>query len=167
MHEIRRRLTEIRIEGRRLSGVALRYGDTATLPWGVDERIEAGAFGDLADADVTLNVMHDRARPIARTGGGGLSIVDTASELRIVADLPETSEASDVLTMVRSRVYRGLSVEFLAKRESQLESVRVIQSARLLAVGIVDRPAYPQSTIDTMRSRAAKGPRTARRRIWL
>ena len=30
-----------------IQGTALRYGDTATFPWGDKERFEPGAFGDL------------------------------------------------------------------------------------------------------------------------
>ena len=71
---IERRHCELRAEeGRVLSGVAVRYGDVARLPWG-EERIRAGAFGDVAGADIIANVQHDRARPIAWTDGGGLAI---------------------------------------------------------------------------------------------
>ena len=38
-----RRYTELRQEGRRLSGVAIRYGEIGQSPFG-PERFEAGAF---------------------------------------------------------------------------------------------------------------------------
>ena len=82
--------------GRTLSGTAIRYGDVARLPWG-QERFEPGAFDDVAGADVILNVAHDRGRPIARTGGGGLVLADSADALTIRADLPATREADDAL----------------------------------------------------------------------
>ena len=64
----------------------------ATLPTSARfrERFESGAFGDLATADVLLNAQHQRAVPLARTGGGGLVLLDTLMELRIDATLPET-----------------------------------------------------------------------------
>ena len=152
MAEHRYSLTEIRLEGRVLSGVALRYGDTAKLPW-ARERIDPGAFGDLARADVILNSMHNRAIPLARTGGGGLELIDSTEALQIRASLPETTACNDVLSLVRGKVLRGLSVEFRADKESwsQSEKLRTIMRARLLAIGVVDIPAYPQSTIDAMR----------------
>ncbi len=64
------RYVDLRFDGERtISGVALRYGDTATLPWGAKERFQAGAFGPIGNSDVILNVQHSRGRPIARTGG--------------------------------------------------------------------------------------------------
>ena len=97
---------EYRGEGRTLEGVAVKYGDTARLPFG-SERFEPGAFGDVAGADVILNVQHDRGRPIARTGGG-LVLEDSREALAIRADLPATREADDALELVRAKVLRGL-----------------------------------------------------------
>ena len=85
--KIERRFTELRQEGRRLSGVAIRYGSIAVFPWG-RERFEAGSFGNVSQLDVILNSHHVRARPLARSGGGGLELFDTATELTIRADLP-------------------------------------------------------------------------------
>lgn len=158
-----RRYAELRHEadGRLLEGVAIRYGDVATLPWG-RERIEPGAFGDLADADLILNAMHDRARPLARTAGG-LVLVDGADALEVRATLPETREADDALTLVRSRVYRGFSIEFATGAERiegrGADAIRVIERAALVDLAVVDRPAYGDSRITTRR--------TARRRVWL
>ena len=167
MAEHRYSLTEIRLEGRVLSGVALKYGDTAKLPW-ARERIDPGAFGDLSRADVILNSMHNRAIPLARTGGGGLELIDTAESLQIRASLPETTACNDVLSLVRAKVLRGLSIEFRADKEAwtQSEKLRTIMRARLMAIAIVDQPAYPQSTIDAMR---AKYPsqEPPRRRVYL
>ena len=167
MTEIRYSVEEVRLEGRRLSGVALRYGDTAKLPWGVDERFRPGAFRDRM-ADVILNAMHQRSQPLARTGGG-LRVIDGPEELRVEADLPETSLASDVLALIRSKVYRGLSVEFAAQKESQEGKTRVIEEARLLGIAVVDKPAYPASVIESMRQRYAsvKAPNSRLRRVWL
>lgn len=169
MHESERRyyLTEIRLEGRSLAGVALRYGDEARLPWGVVERFDSGAFGDVSSADVILNEMHNRDRPLARTGGGGLTLLDDSTSLRIRAELPETAAANDVLALVRGRVYRGLSVEFHTLREAQADDVRIIQSARLSGVAVVDTPAYPASYVDSMRARFEARSSTRRRRVWL
>ena len=73
--------------GRTVEGVAVRYGDVAQLPWGGEERIEAGAFAPIDD--VILNAHHDRATPLARTGGAGLELTDTAERLAFTATLPD------------------------------------------------------------------------------
>ena len=99
-----------------------------------------------------LNVQHDRSRPIARTGGGGLEVRDTARALELRADLPLTRDADDALTLVRAGVLRGLSIEFEALRERWDAAVRVVERARLYAVGLVDRPAYPQSAVSARQS---------------
>ena len=157
-----RRFIELRkVEGRRLSGIAVTYGDTATLPFG-RERFEPGAFGDVGELDVVLNVQHQRSRPLARTGGGGLELADSATELRIAAELPETREAEDTLTLIRSGVLRGLSIEFSALKESMAGGVRSIERAALHGIGVVDSPAYPQSSV-AARERGA----SRRRRLWL
>ena len=149
--KIERRFTELRQEGRRLSGVAIRYGSIAVFPWG-RERFEAGAFGDVGQLDVILNSHHVRARPLARTAGGGLQLVDTETELTIRADLPPTSEANDVLALVRSGVLRGLSIEFSAQAERLEEGdLRIVERAKLSAIGVVDRPQYETSTVQARR----------------
>lgn len=161
------RFCEIRAEPkkRRLSGVALRYGDTAKLPWG-DERFEPGAFGDVARADVILNNAHERGRPLARTGGGGLFLEDTAEALTVRANLPATREADDVLALVRGGVLRGLSVEFRPVAERMEGDVRVIERATLRAVAIVDTPAYPDSTV-AARAKPAASPPPRLRKVYL
>ena len=94
-----------------------------------------------------LNVQHDRGRVLARTGGGGLTLNDTPESLEIRAELPETAEANDTLALIGAGILRGLSLEFQALRERMEGPTRVIQSARLIAIGVVDRPAYQQSVV--------------------
>lgn len=153
------RFAEIRQDGRRLYGVAIRYGDTARLPWG-PERFEAGAFGDVANADVILNVQHNRGQPIARTPDT-LKLTDTAEMLSISAELPQTRDADDVLELVRTGVLRGLSIEFIPRDEALENKVRVVTRAELTGVGVVDKPAYPASSV------AARHQNRRRRWIWL
>ena len=146
------RYTELRYEGNRtVSGTALKYGDIAVI-WGEKERFEPGAFGDLSKADVVLNLQHTRFMPIARTGGGGMTVSDDGGEVAIRADLPDTQPANDTLTLMRARVLRGLSIEFRPKdwRYEGKEGDRtlVIEKAELRGVAVVDRPAYGQSLLD-------------------
>ena len=163
MGETERRYVELRAEseGRRLSGVAVRYGDTARLPWG-RERVEAGAFAPVGD--VILNAQHERAAPLARVGAG-LTLDDTAERLAFSAELPATRAADDVLALVRAGVMRGASVEMRVTAERFESGVRVVERATLAAIAIVDTAAYPQSEVEARRAAMPRpGPR---RRVWL
>ena len=143
---LERRYCELRDTGDRLEGTAIRYGEIAVIG-PLRERFVSGVFGDLRQADVTLNYQHERSRPLARTGGGGLRLVDSAESLSVVAEMPKTRESEDALTLVRSGVLRGLSIEFSAIRERSVERVRQVERARLVAVGLVDSPAYAGSIV--------------------
>ena len=141
------RFCEVRREGRTLSGQGIVYGDVARVGARA-ERFLPGALGaDVGGLDVLLNVQHDRGRVLARTGGGGLTLTDTPAALEIVATLAETRESSDTLALVEAKILRGFSLEFVALRESMEGPTRVIQSARLVGIGVVDRPAYKSSTV--------------------
>ena len=150
---VEKRFAEVRADGRTLAGVAVRYGDLASFPWG-EERIEVGAFAPVGD--VVLNVQHDRAAPLARTGGAGLVLDDSAERLEVRAELPPTRAADDVLELVRRGVMRGLSVEFRVVAERLDGQVRVIERAALSGVAVVDTPAYPQSDVEARRRRGER-----------
>ena len=154
---IEKRALEIRnVSGRALEGVGLRYGDTAEIGPLMRETFQPGAFAPIND--VILTSHHDRATPLARTGGGGLVIEDSPTELRIRAELPMTTQANDTLVLVRSKVLRGLSIEFVATEERLEGDLRIVDRAHLSAVSVVDSPAYAGSTVE---SRAKKrSPRT-------
>lgn len=157
----RRFLCELRAEGdgRRLTGVALRYGSEAVI-FGERETFVAGALGDVARADILLNLQHNRSRPIARTLGGGLTLTDTAEELRAEVVLPVgLPDADAALAGVRAGIYRGLSVEFIASRDRYDGGLRTIESAELVGLGLVDKPAYSDSEVKARSLRRFTGGR--------
>ena len=161
--DVERRFAELRAEGdkRVLSGVAVRYGDVGQLPWG-RERIEPRAF---EVRDVILNVMHDRQKPIARTGAG-LELRDGDDALRMSADVVATRDGDDALELVRAGVYAGLSVEMRVTEERMQGDLRIVQRAELVGLSVVDRPVYEDSTVAAMRARFAVEARTPARRRW-
>lgn len=166
MPETEHRYAELqRGDGRTLRGKAVVYGDLAQIGTR-RERFAPGAFGpNVATQDVLLTMQHDRARPLARSGGGGLTLTDTREALEVRAELPDTREATDALQLVDSKILRGLSVEFRTMRdEFELATgTRVILAARLIAVSLVDRPAYGESTVSA-RALAEESARRQRRR---
>ena len=82
---------------------------------------------------------------------------DSAAALTMTATLPNTRDADDTLTLVRSGVLRGLSIEFKALAERMGGTTRIIERARLGGLAVVDTPAYPESSVE---ARARRGKRT-------
>ena len=149
--------------GRRVAGIAMRYGERTTIEGKFVEEFRPGAFAPIGD--VILNWQHDRNKPLARTGEhGGLQLADSATELRVAATLPETSLADDAVELIRRGVFRGLSIEFRSVEEKMVAGVRVIQKALLSGIAVVDRPAYSQAELQ---ARMAMEPRPRRVRMML
>ena len=140
-------------DGRTLEGTLVAYGEVAP---GRGERIDPGAFGDLSNVDAILNVQHDRARPLARSGAG-LELRDSGEALTVSATLPQTREADDTLALVKAGVLRGMSAEFYV-RDAHLDpqGVEVVTAAELVGIGVVDRPAYPSATVEARDQRPAE-----------
>ena len=147
----RRAGAEFRLRGRELAGRAMVYGEVAP---GLNERFEPGAFAPVPA--VPLNLQHDARMTVLEAGAYELR--DTPEALLLRADLPEDSAA---LKLVRRGALKGLSVEFKAQRERRDSGLRVIEAAELLAVGVVDAPAYTSARVEV---RARLG-RTLRARI--
>ena len=95
---------ELRAEGRKLSGVVIRYSDVSPTH---QERFEPGAFR--LDDSVTLNLEHDELRAVAWYPSGGLVLSDSESELRFEAELPPIPAADLALDLVKTGKAKGLS----------------------------------------------------------
>ena len=126
-----------------------------------------GAFGDVSKLDVILNVQHNRDKPIARTKGGGLELVDSRIELVVRAELPETPDADNVLVLRRNKILRGMSIEFYPKRYEIDEATNTIvhHEAELRNIGVVDRPAYTKAKLDPRHSEDNMGRKEIQKMI--
>ena len=122
--------------GNRIEGTALRFGDTALLPDGRRETFAPGAFGDVNV--VPLNLQHDPGIAL-----GECAIAASKTEVRASCEVPPGIHA-----LVQRRALSGLSVEFLPVVERARGDLRIIERAELLAVGLVDKPAYPRSGVE-------------------
>ena len=147
--DVQHRFYELRFDEdeRRVTGTAMRYGDVAEMPWGEKEKFDPGAFGAVERLDATLNIQHDRGRPVARTRGGGMTLQDSGGALAIDAVLPDTTDANDAVANIRAKILRGLSVEFWPETTRLENGVTVIEKAALRGIAIVDRPAYNDSKL--------------------
>ena len=139
------------IEGRTVYGNVVVYGDITQTRMG-RETFAPGAFGDVSQLDTILHMQHERARPLARTFGGGLVLTDSPERLEIAAEMPNTRDGNDALELADRRILRGFSSEFHAKRERFDGGTRIIEAATLPGVGLVDTPQYRQSLITEVRA---------------
>ena len=163
-------------EAPRLSGTVIRYGDRANMGSFIEE-IEPGAFSPVEELDSSINVQHQRDKPLARTQGGGLVLIDSPEELKAEFELPDTQNGYDAAELIRKRVLRGLSVEMSVPPDGQTwrmengVSLRTIHKAKLHGLGIVDSPAYVGSLISQRALEYALGiPEVATEKdsiIWL
>lgn len=161
----RRSGVEVRIdpEAGTVEGLALRYGDVATVG-GLRETFAAGSVR-VADA-IPLNVDHDRGRTCARSPD---SLTVTAGEDAVTFTAnPVGLAGEDLRALIRAGVATGVSVEFEPVRESRATTpdgfpLRVIEQADLvgLAVTVGENPAYGDTSVSA-RSGSAK-----RVRRWL
>ena len=145
----RRAAVEFRFDGRTLTGPAVTYGDIAQGPKG-PERFEPRAFVSGLDTAM-LNLQHDRQRVIAAQPDA-LAFTDSPLALDLRASLRSDGAEAQ---LVRRGALGGLSVGFVALREHRDAGTRVIARAHLDHVALVDRPAYPGSTVELRQLDAA------------
>ena len=125
----------------RIVGTLLVYGERA------GDRPEVFAPDSLTFADgLVLNRQHQRGAPIMR-----FTPELRGRELVIDAKLPNTVAGRDAAAEVRSGLLRGLSVEFVSKREENRGGLRTILSGELRGAGLVDSPSYSGSSVAVRR----------------
>ena len=143
-----------------VTGYVVRYGDEADLGH-FKERFVPGSV-TLAER-VHVNVQHDRRASVAAYPTSAkmeLREDGVYMESRLVG-----MYGRDARERIDAGILTGLSSEFSVKQERWTGELRIIQSALITGVGIVDRPAYQKSVIE----RAAKVEvhRPPPRRIFL
>ena len=145
------------IEPHRVEGVIMAYGDVAGP--GV-ERFARGSI-DLSGG-VDLYMGHKTPHLLARHPGGGMSVTDDGSAVRLSAELPDTSAGRDAVELLRRGTLTGLSVEFVPRRSHFEGGTRVIDRALVPRVALVSAPAYPGSRVELRQAE-----HLGRRRLWL
>lgn len=128
-----------------LDGTIARYGDIAEI-YGFKERIEPAAL--TLKRNLILNQQHQRSRPIARLGTRYLGIEDDDTAMTLRLTWPNTPIADEARALVDAELYTGLSLEMYVDDEEWVGRNRTIKKARVFGVGLVDEPAYPQSTLN-------------------
>lgn len=144
--------------GGRIHGTVVPYGEIAPA-W--NERWESGA-AYWTPGSVKLNLMHLETLDLQLTSQVELRNAPHGLEVRI--DLPETASGQAARNLVQAGIMSGLSAEFIAKRERREGTLRVIERAEIVGVGLVDRPSFPSARAEARSNRQA---RLRKAKLWL
>ena len=147
------RFCEVRISEseRTIEGTIVRFDDTAEIAGVFRERVEPGAF--TMRSDMMLNAQHDRSKPLSKlnsTREASMSIRQSMDAYTIRARIARTTIGDDALYNVRNGLLNGFSVEMRVHEDDWREdaTLRVIKRATVSGIALVDRPAYPQSSVE-------------------
>ena len=137
-----------------VSGTVIRYGDRADIMGLFTEEFREDWVSNPEDLNFA-NRMHIRSQPLA-TSEFGLTYMDTAEAMTFEVVLPDTSAGRDASVEFERGLLRGASVEFRVNKNGEdydeKTNHRLIISAKRFGIGLVDRPAYPDSVAELKRA---------------
>ena len=134
-----------------IAGYAVKWREQANVN-GAAERFAPGALADclrrVGDRRhlVELREMHERPLILAHTADASLRLWETAVGLMFAADVPGALGAH-LRELLDGGVYLGASIGFVALKSESTDGVRVVTTADLLELSIVDAPAYRTSQV--------------------
>lgn len=136
----------------KLSGYAAVFND-ASVPLPFRERIAPGAFRKTLNEtpDVRLLINHE-GLPLARTKNGTLLLTEDEVGLRFDAELPDTTEAKDLYTLIERGDVDQMSFAFRVIRQkwNSDRTERTLTEVSLADgdVSVVTYPAYPTTSVE-------------------
>jgi len=136
----------------RLSGYAAVFNDDS-VPLPFRERIAPGAFRKTLSEtpDVRLLINHE-GLPLARTKNETLRLSEDEVGLRFDAELPDTSEARDLYTLIERGDVDQMSFAFRVIRQkwNSDRTERTLTEVSLSDgdVSVVTYPAYPTTSVE-------------------
>ncbi|TAX72544.1 HK97 family phage prohead protease [Rhizobium ruizarguesonis] len=147
----KRTATEVRAEGRKLSGYAATFGqETRILDF--NETIAPGAFSASLSGqpDILALVDHDPGKVLGRTKSGTLRLSEDARGLRFEIEIPDTSLGRDILAMAVRSDLGGMSFGFTVPEggDEWRGDKRTLRSVVLHEISVVQSfPAYGGTSI--------------------
>lgn len=140
----------------RLVGYAAVFNSLSADLGGFKERIKPGAFNQslTGGGDIRALVDHDSSKLLGRTSSGTLRIGEDERGLRVEIDLPDTSHARDVLSLVKRRDVRGMSFGFRVREGGQRftkeagQTIRELSAIDLREVTVTSIPAYADTSLN-------------------
>lgn len=137
----------------RLEGYAARF-NVPSLPLmhrgqRVTETIAPTAFDRSlhGGGNISMFWAHDSQEVMANTSSGTLELSTDSVGLRFSAHLPDTQRARDAVALVRAGVISQMSFGFQVREDAMDGTSRTLKDVELLEVSLVERAAYPQTTV--------------------
>jgi len=157
----------------RIGGYVALWNSLSGDLGGFRERIRPGAFARTLElvkkkeADVLALVEHDSRGILGRLSAGNLALYEDSHGLAFTLELPPTTLGRDTATLVARGILAGCSFAFSVVQEhwekSGGQSIRELREVRLFECSIVSTPAYGQTSVSTIRSKADSAYWTAAR----
>lgn len=143
--------TDLKAEGRKLSGYAATFG-TETRIADFMETIAPGAFAASlsGNPDILALVDHDPGKVLARTKSGTLRLSEDTRGLRFEIDVPDTTLGRDLLAMAARFDLGGMSFGFNVPEggEEWRGEKRTLRAVVLHEISVVQSfPAYGGTSI--------------------
>jgi HK97 family phage prohead protease len=142
-------------ETRTVTGYAAVFNSRSNDLGGWFEVIKPGAFAKALSSGQEVRALfnHEPNYVLGSTKSGTLRLSEDDKGLRYEVDLPRTSYASDLVSLLERGDIRGSSFAFLPTATPTWSgSVREVSEVELYDVSIVTSPAYDAATVISVRS---------------
>lgn len=145
--------SDVKLDGKNLSGYAILYNSLSVVMGDWQERIMPGAFDKWMekDPDVFAILQHDYIQPLARTSKGTLELNSDETGVAFKLELPDTTFAKDLVASIEHGDIEGMSFGMIPTEESWVREdgmdIREIKEAVLDHISPVTTPAYEETTV--------------------
>ena len=146
--EVREFAASADIEERTVTGLAVPYGESASIGGAYNERFQAGAIDSVED----VKLFYGHEEPIGKVVEGR----DTEAGFEIMARISDTPRGNEVLTLLRDGVLNKFSVGFLPLEQEQEGSTITRTKVSLKEVSVVPFPAFAGANITEVREEQAE-----------
>lgn len=153
-------------ESRKISGYAAVFEQKTKIGTWYEEQIARGAFDECDFSRCVLNFNHDDNNLLGRVSSGTLKLEIDEKGLRFECELPDTTTANDILTLIRRGDIEGCSFAFVVRESSwewlsdedpaQLDQRTIMKISEVFDVSVVTHPAYEQTSVDARSAEAAR-----------
>lgn len=151
---------------RKISGYAAVFEQKTKIGSWYEEQIARGAFDECDFSRCVLNFNHDDNNLLGRVSSGTLKLEIDEKGLRFECELPDTTTANDILTLIRRGDIEGCSFAFVVRESSwewlsdedpaQLDQRTIMKISEVFDVSVVTHPAYEQTSVDARSAEAAR-----------
>lgn len=160
--------------GSKVVGYAAVFGPLSEDLGGFRERIDPAAFDYSINENVDVRALvdHESGKVLGRRSNGTLRISTDTRGLKVEIDLPETSYANDLKSLMARGDISQMSFAFTVPpngdswdgtTEDGLR-LRTLKDVRLVEVSVVAIPAYPDTTAALRKMQSLGGNLAMRQR---